>query len=143
MNIDFVFDDGGREAAGYKGRAGDCAVRAVAIATKRPYREVYDAINVFANKERPRGNKKRSSARSGVYKPTLDRYLSSIGWVWVPTMTVGSGCRVHLRSSELPDGAIIVRLSRHYAAVIDGVLHDSYDCSRDGSICVYGYWKEA
>jgi len=24
--------------------------------------------------------------------------------------------------------------------VIDGVLHDTHDCSRDGTRCVYGYW---
>jgi len=27
------------------------------------------------------------------------------------------------------------------AAVIDGVLHDAYDCSREGTRCVYGYYK--
>jgi hypothetical protein len=40
----FIFDDGGREAAGYKGFAGDCTVRAIAIATEKPYKEVYDAL---------------------------------------------------------------------------------------------------
>jgi hypothetical protein len=34
-----------------------------------------------------------------------------------------------------------VVLSRHYAAVIDGVLHDVVDCSRGGTRCVYGYYS--
>lgn len=73
----FVYDDGGRADAGYRGDTRDCVTRAIAIATGRPYR----------------------------------------------------------------DGRIIVRLSRHISAVIDGVIHDTYDPSRDGTRCVYGYWK--
>jgi hypothetical protein len=57
-------------------------------------------------------------------------------------MQIGSGCQVHLAADELPPGRIIVRLSKHYAAVVDGVLHDTHDCSRDGTRCVYGYFKE-
>lgn len=38
----FQFDDGGRAAAGYKGTTGDCACRAIAIASGRPYQEIYD-----------------------------------------------------------------------------------------------------
>jgi hypothetical protein len=34
----------------------------------------------------------------------------------------------------------VVALSKHYAAVVDGVVHDLYDPSRDGTRCVYGYW---
>src|SRR5262249_3654892 len=80
----FVKDDGGRAAAGFKGEAGDCVTRAIAIATGRPYRAVYDAINDVASGER-RGRRKRgvSSARSGVYKGTKRKYLESLGWEWV------------------------------------------------------------
>jgi hypothetical protein len=31
-------------------------------------------------------------------------------------------------------------VSKHYCAVIDGVIHDTSDPSRDGTRCVYGYW---
>ena len=31
--IDYRYDDGGREAAGYRGKTGDCVVRAIAICT--------------------------------------------------------------------------------------------------------------
>ena len=40
----FVYNDGGREAAGYKGKAGDCVCRAIAIAARLPYQEVYDRL---------------------------------------------------------------------------------------------------
>jgi hypothetical protein len=142
--IPFVRDDGGRAEAGYKGEAGDCVTRAIAIAAGRDYREVYVALNEASQRERPRNGKNRSSARTGVYTPTIHRYLKLLGATWTPTMQIGSGCQVHLRADELPSkGRLIVNLSRHVAAVIDGVLHDIDDCSRDGTRCVYGYWTLA
>ena len=57
-------------------------------------------------------------------------------------MRIGTGCKVHLKSDELPIGRIIVRLSKHVCAVIDGVINDTYDCSREGTRCVYGYYKK-
>lgn len=144
----FVYDDGGREAAGYKGKTGDCACRALAIATGMPYKEAYDLINSYgkaerANRKSRRGNAyngNRSSARTGVYTDTMRKIMADLGWTWVATMHIGQGCTVHLRENELPRGRIICNLSRHFAAVIDGVLHDTYDSSRDGDRCVYGYF---
>jgi hypothetical protein len=46
--MDFVYNEGGRAAGGYKGRAGDCVVRAIAIAAQKSYQEVYGAINALA-----------------------------------------------------------------------------------------------
>ena len=66
--------------------------------------------------------------------------MTAQGWVYVPTMAIGSGCRVHLRADELPQGRLVVQVSKHYTAVVDGVIHDTYACSRDGTRCVYGYW---
>jgi hypothetical protein len=137
-----MFNDGGRTAAGFRGRAGDCVARAIAIATGKPYREVYDALNALAATERIGKRKKRkSSSRNGVFPQTYSRYLLSLGWRWTPTMSIGSGCRVHLRASELPGGNLVVRLSRHLTAVIDGELYDTHDCSRGGTRCVYGYFS--
>lgn len=141
--IDWVYDDGGRADAGFKGEAGDCAVRAATIALCEDYRVVYDEINWLARDERPRGGRKRSSARNGVWPRTLGRLLENHGMVWVPTMRIGGGCQVHLSADELPAGRLVVRVSKHYAAVVDGVLRDTHDCSRDGTRCVYGYWQEA
>ena len=41
--MEFIFHDGGRAAAGYKGKTGDCVTRSIAIATERTYQEVYDS----------------------------------------------------------------------------------------------------
>ena len=55
-------------------------------------------------------------------------------------MLVGQGCKVHLKEDELPKGTIICSVSKHLTCIKDGVLYDTYDCSRNGTRCVYGYW---
>ena len=141
--MDWHYSDGGRAAAGYKGTTDDCVARAVAIAADLPYQQVYEAINELAKTERQGSRKRwRSSARTGVHKPTTRRYLEQLGWEWVPTMQIGSGCRVHLRADELPPGRLICAVSKHVCAVIDGVVFDIHDPTRDGTRCAYGYWHK-
>lgn len=153
--MEWVYDDGGRAAAGFKGTTGDCVCRAIAIATERPYKEVYDTINEFSKHERT-GKRKRgkSNARTGVYPATIRKVMAHYGWVWHPTMRIGSGCTVHLRSDELPKGRLVVSVSKHETAVIDGVIHDIYNPSDRGCTvdrygnditverCVYGYYTK-
>lgn len=123
--------------------------RSIAIATGISYREVYDAINSAGKLEKFRRGRlglnaaigRKSSARTGVAKVTSREFIASLGWHWTPTMFVGQGCKVHLRNGELPMGRLIVACSRHLTAVIDGVIHDTHDPSRDGTRCVYGYWS--
>lgn len=132
--MQWVYDDGGRSRY-YKGSAGDCVTRAIAIATEQDYKQVY--------LELARMNKRRTgkrSARDGVSREDIKAYMAGLGWVWVPCMGIGTGCQVHMREDELPSGRIVCSLSRHIAAVVDGVLHDTYDSSRCGTRCVYGYW---
>ena len=139
-----VYNDGGRKDAGYKGLTGDCATRAIAIATGKSYQEVYDEINHLAKFEyTTKGTLHRSSARTGVHKRTIRAYMKQLGYTWTPTMFIGKGTTVHLREGELPRGRLVVLVSRHYCAVIDGVIHDTYDPSREGTRCVYGYFNKA
>lgn len=139
----WVHTDGGRGAAGYTGTAGDCVTRAISIATGLPYQKVYDDLNALALSERT-GKRKRgvSNARTGVYRVTRDRYLIGLGWKFTATMGIGTGCKVHLRADELPSGRLIVKVSKHLVAVLDGVIYDNHDPSRGGTRCVYGYWQK-
>ena len=148
----FNFNDGGRKDAGYKGQTGDCVCRAIAIITGKPYQEVYDAINVLSESKHLGSRKiktvygtsykKVSASRTGVVRKVYTEYLKSLGYEWIPTMGIGTGCKVHLKNDELPTGRIIVRLSKHVCAVIDGIINDTYDCSREGTRCVYGYYRK-
>jgi len=130
-----------------------CVTRAIAIATGLPYRQVYNDLNERAQRERPRGKRSRSAARTGVHKDTYRKYLIDLGWTWVPTMKIGQGCKVHLCAEELPHGTIIVKLSKHLSCVIDHVIYDSHDPQREMiellgdkqriiRRCVYGYYRK-
>ena len=132
----FIYDDGGRAAAGYKGKAGDCVCRSIAIATGRPYQEVYDALSEGSRTQRlTKRSKRKASARDGVNvrRKWFKDYMASLGFRWVPTMQVGSGCKVHLNADELPAGRLVIAVSGHYTAMIDGVIHDTHDPRRDKS----------
>jgi hypothetical protein len=133
----FKFNDGGR-AKYYKGKeAGDCVTRAIAIATGKDYSEVYQDLAIGMKQ-----HDGKKSARNGVHKSVYHSYLVKNGFKWVPTVKIGTGCKVHLNSQELPEGTLIARVSKHLCCVIDGVINDTYDPSRGGSRCVYGYYKK-
>ena len=127
----WIYDDGGSSS-----NKRDCVTRAIAIATGIPYAVVAARINHLADEVYFDG----SDSKHGVSKQLYKDYLRSLGWQFTATMGIGTGCKVHLRDGELPMGRLIVSVSRHLVAVIDGVIHDRVDCSRRGTRCVYGYW---
>lgn len=140
--MNFEFDDGGRSKY-FKGTTGDCVVRAIAIGTGKDYKEVYDLVNEFSEHEVKSKNKRgKSNARTGVHTDVIRNVMKHFGWNWYPTMQIGQGCKVHLKADELPKGTLIISLSKHYTCVKDGVIHDTHDCSREGTRCVYGYYKK-
>jgi len=141
----FKFNDGGRASSGFKGLTGDCVCRAIAIATGKPYQEVYEFLsngNYNQRLSKKQRVKKGKTAANGinVNRKWFSDYMKSLGFEWKPTMLIGQGCKVHLKSDELPMGTIICSLSKHYTCVIDGVINDTYDPSRNGTRCVYGYY---
>lgn len=146
--LDFCFNDGGRAATGFKGGAGDCVVRAIAIAAQLPYLQVYEDLRLanaaYADSRNDklarRLNAKGVSPRNGNHRNVFHGYILGHGFDWVPTMKVGAGCQVHLRADELPLGILIVKVSKHLSAIVNGVIQDTHDPSRGGSRCVYGYY---
>lgn len=168
----FTVNDGGRAAAGFKGVVGDCVTRSVAIALERDYRAVYEALSEGTKNQRKTHRSARMANAShgvNVRRKWFRDYMAAAGWEFVATMGIGTGCKVHLVPGELPTGRLIVVVSKHYSAVIDGVIHDIFDPQRDAHIvepdngrelrpgewrnkngicriayrCVYGYWKKA
>lgn len=135
MHTKVVLTDGGRSEAGFRGQAGDCVARAVAITTGKSYQEVYKDIASFLAE-----NGLPKSARNGVPKHLTKKYMERVGLTWTATMRIGQGTTVHLKADELPKGRIIASVTRHVVAVIDGAIHDDHDPSRGGTRAVYGYW---
>ena len=128
----FVYNDGGRSKYFKASDVGDCVVRAFAIASGRDYKEVYDLAKSVC--------KKGESPRNGLKKAQCNKLGAMLGGKWVTCMTIGSGCKVHLNADELPKGRIVCSCSKHLVAMIDGVVNDTYDSTREGNRCVYGYW---
>lgn len=144
--VEVVVTDGGRAVAGYRGSTRDCVTRAIAVATGLPYQEVYDELQARQKAANARRRKKyrqtRAGAGTGVLRTAYEPYLLGLGFEWVPVMGIGKGTTMHVRTDELPDGTVVLALSRHMAASIDRVVHDSHDPSRGGTRCVYGYYRK-
>jgi len=150
----WVRTDGGRRASGFRdaGDRGGCVPRAIAIATRKPYREVHDALTEATARyvrrwprswiarwiKQSRGGRGYDPAH-GSYDKIYGPYLESFGWRFTST----EGRKVYLRADELPPGRLIVRVHRHLVAAIDGVIHDTYNSARAGRRPVYGYYTEA
>lgn len=146
----FAFNDGGRDHY-FKGTTGDCVTRAISIASGLDYKKVYEelfALNKhYATTKKTKVAKQMKkgrgySPRDGIFKEVYHDYILNLGFKWTPTMQIGQGCKTHLHHKELPKGTIIARVSRHLCAVIDGCVNDTYDCSREGKRCVYGYYEK-
>jgi len=144
----FQSNDGGREKAGFKGGAGDCVVRSIAIAANLPYMQVYEDLRLanerYAQVKNDRLAKrlssKEASPRNGNHRNVFHDYILAHSFEWVPTMKIGAVCQVHLRPDELPDGVLIAKVSKHLTAIIEGVIHDTHNPSRGGKCCVYSYY---
>ena len=143
----YKYNDGGRSKY-FKGRCGDCVVRAISIATDKDYKEIYDLLHQrqkeWANKSRSKAAlrcRKNPSPRAGVWKQVYNPLIEELGFRWVSTCEVGSSDRTYLTrgGTSLPKGTLIVKTRRHLQCVKDHVLHDTQPLSNFGSM-VYGYW---
>lgn len=129
--LEFVYNDGGREKYFKSKSVGDCVTRAVAIATNQDYKEVYDKIKKIVG----------YTPRNGIKKKDTRKVMERFGFNWVSCMGIGTGCTTHLRYGDIPtDRTIICNVTSHIVCVKNGVVNDTFDCTRDGYRCVYGYW---
>lgn len=127
--IDFLLNDGGRAAAGYKGKTGDCLVRAIAIASGLEYRVVYKATalanksagyaatgNAYATGKKQKGQKKVAAVQDGV--------AAGFGFAKVK---LPPGPKPTYTEAYAAYGDCLVTTSHHIAAVVDGKLQDTFD----------------
>ena len=128
--MNYIYNDGGRAASGRKGIAGDCGVRALAIASGMDYSAAY---KLLAETNKQFGFAK--SARNGLHKEVYSHALESLGYKW------HSAPKFQGRKARASDltGTVIARMAGHFAAIIDGKPHDIFDSSHK---MVYGYWSK-
>jgi hypothetical protein len=128
----YTYNDGGREAAGMKTKT-DCGIRAVAIACELPYGEARLRLKDASSL----GKMGSRAIARGIYKEDMTAALKELGYIWHSAPKFDGR---KARFDDLPKGRLIARMARHYAAVIDGELHDTWDSSAN---MVYGYWAKA
>ena len=108
----FQWNDGGR-SLDFKGkRTGDCVIRAISIAEKKRYKDIFEelttmglAVGRFANDDK-----------------VWQSYLKQQGWIEVK---YGRGARL-LREHNLL-GRNIAVINRHITAVINSTFYDTWD----------------
>jgi hypothetical protein len=103
----------------------------MAIALQLDYKQVYKEISQ-ANAD----NGRSKSARNGVMKDTYAEVLKRYGWVWHKAPTF-EGRKA--RCSDMPKGRVIAKQAGHFVAVIDGIVHDTWNST---GRMVYGYWAK-
>lgn len=151
----FQYSDGGRSNYFEANFVGDCVCRAIANATGKDYKEVYNALKRLEKEIKLGKHETRGTVRDGVRRSVAKHYIEKeLGWKHHSTVIQGRGVTVHLTEEELPAGTLIVDISRHYTCVKDGTVVDTYDCSVKeyyddfGNLvvnnrrAVYNYWTK-
>lgn len=132
--MEYIYNDGGRSKY-FKGKAEDCVCRAISIASNRDYKEVYDSLK-----------KALGTPRNGVFtkNKAFKDWMVANGFVWVPCSGIGVKTSVHFIEGELPKGRLVCSVAKHYVAVVDDKVYDTWD-SRYNSFNevrrIYGYWE--
>ena len=139
--IDFIINDGGRYAAGFKGETGDCEARAIVNATGWDYQTVYDFIaNEMAEagfgksanayylgarqmaKFRANGNKKTRGKPNA--RKVQDNILTKLGFTKVK---LPKGPRPTYTEAHATYGNCVVTTRKHFCALANGALQDTFD----------------
>ena len=133
--IAYRYDDGGRAAAGFRGKTGDCVVRAIAICAGEDYPSVYETMaehmkangyaasgNAYATRERKRKTPRRRGELSA--RRVQDRVLEAYGF---GKARLPAGERPTFTEAHRRYGDCIVGTTKHLAAIVNGALRDTFD----------------
>lgn len=133
----FKFNDGGKaEACLGTARCGDCVIRAAAIALGQGYRTTKSELNELLIEMT--GGLERS-CNNGTPTPVLHRYLTDRGWALELTP------KGYLNQYTFEGMTVIACLPRHYMAILDNVVNDTWDSrvsrrTKSGSQRLEGYY---
>jgi hypothetical protein len=105
MKMRFIHDDGGRKVAGFEGRAGDCVCRAVAIASGRPYSEVYRVL--------AEGNATQRQSKHSRRKRSAGVRTASHG-IWTQRKWLLAGSSARWGASELFSGVALGWIASYF-----------------------------
>ena len=129
--IGYKFNDGGRADAGFKGDAGDCVARAIAILLDLPYEEARVAVaeeravefdRLVKRGKRPSGP--RYSANAGVPRNVTYKVFTKLG---LTKVKLPKGPCPTYNEAWWRYGDCIVSTNKHVCAIVGGYLCDTFD----------------
>ena len=129
-------------------RVGDCVKRAITFVTKMDYHQVQLELNRY---------KKVTGAKVFNERKNCDSYCENVlkmKKISFPAQSGVARMNGYSFAKSFPKGRYILNMAHHWTACVDGVIYDTYDCSKkdyydfNGDLvtneerCVYGYWTE-
>lgn len=134
----WVYDD--PSSRYFETHENDSISRSISIATGISYDRVQAMLDKYIERE-CLDDKYVNNSRLKLRKEVAPMFLKDLGYSWICKMQFSGGCKFHLKDGELPkDKTLIVNISKHFTCVKNGIIHDLYDPSRDGTRAVYGYY---
>ena len=144
-------DDGGRQAAGWKGSAGDCGTRALTIGTDMSYNQAREILMdtkhhlyTQARTAKTKARYKSRSVRNGTPRNAMKLVLEAwMGWQWIPTSGIGEAPMLVIDMPPKYRERCITSQRNHYAAIRDNEVRDTFDSrwsNRGSARQCYGLW---
>ena len=122
-------NDAGRSTSLRPKQSLDCVIRAIALASQKPYDEVYD---LMASAGRKSGRSTPKKVWKEVIHP-MGLHYSFPAEKGLPRTTLADF------AATFNSGRWVVQLAGHLTAVVNGEVLDT-ECPRSNA-CVYGAWK--
>ena len=128
--IGYRYEDG-RAAVGFRGDAGDCVVRAIAILTRAPYADIYRRMAAAMKQAgyAASGDGYRQKPRPGLRPHMTARQVQNPVKASCGLRRIGlaPGPRPTCTEAWARQGDCLVGTARHVAAIVDGNLRDTFD----------------
>jgi hypothetical protein len=109
------YNDGGQSESSHRGERSTCSIRALAIVTDCPFDQAYDLIAHT-------GRKKDGGT-------TIGRLLSRVDAYRIAWHEFNEETYPHQLPELFPRGRYIIIVEEHAFALIDGVIHDTFQAT--------------
>lgn len=123
--VPFVQTDAGRSSSKRSKQKNDCTVRAWATANHIPYDEAYDVLKSFG----------RKSGRGIDFKGFANTQINIVSRISFPAVKGKKRMNIGKFCNQYDKGIFIIKTAKHVSAVLDGVVHDTFEPRHDR--CVY------
>lgn len=112
--------------------SGDCVIRAITLATGKPYKEVYEAARSYGWRTRYKNFSR--AAENKMIQDTLEHFGLKVERVNFPAVKG----QPRMKTRTLPKGKFVCSMAGHLAYCKDNVVYDTEDNSMK---CVYWAFK--